>query len=126
MHSTIINILIQQASAVAGFPFAKLSQLRDLCVKALLLLLPGFWLETIEFSKRSIRDEQASYLQQDLYACPRPRTMNHAIRRRLTFAFCFSLIFLAASITAVAQYYPRYRSDAPYFSPYAMFSAGHY
>ncbi|HZL29320.1 MAG TPA: hypothetical protein VFC39_22545, partial [Acidobacteriaceae bacterium] len=22
--------------------------------------------------------------------------------------------------------YPRYRSDAPYFSPYAMFSAGHY
>ena len=79
--------------------------------------------------------------------------MNHAIRRRLTFAFCFSLIFLAASITAAAQYYPpppppyprppyppvrypqrpdsrpvypRYRSDAPYFSPYAMFSAGHY
>jgi hypothetical protein len=32
--------------------------------------------------------------------------MNHAPRRRLTFALRLSLVFLAASITAAAQYYP--------------------
>jgi hypothetical protein len=32
--------------------------------------------------------------------------MNQPTRRRLTFAFCLSLVFLAASLTAAAQYYP--------------------
>src|SRR5882757_2661821 len=84
--------------------------------------------------------------------------MNQPARRRLAFASCLSLVFLAATMTAGAQYYPpppppyppppyppaqypqrpdypppgsrpvypRYRSNAPYLSPYAMFSAGHY
>jgi len=76
--------------------------------------------------------------------------MNYVARRRFTFAFLLSVVFLAATVTAAAQYYPpppppyppppypqtrypqqrpvypRYRNDAPYFSPYAMFSAGHY
>jgi hypothetical protein len=80
--------------------------------------------------------------------------MNQSTGRRLTFAFCLSLAFLAVTMTAAAQYYPppppsyppaRYpqRPDYPpqpsppqvyprndnhaaYFSPYIMFSAGHY
>jgi len=32
--------------------------------------------------------------------------MNQSTRRRLTFAFCLSLVFLSATMTAVAQYYP--------------------
>jgi len=101
--------------------------------------------------------------------------MNQPTGRRLTFAFCLSLAFLAVTMTASAQYYPpppptypqpssppvqypqrpnypppssppvQYpqrpdyppqssspqvyphdRSNAAYFSPYLMFSAGHY
>lgn len=84
--------------------------------------------------------------------------MNQPVRRRLTFAFCLTLAFMAATVNASAQYYPgppppyppppypptqgpqrpdypppssrpvypRYRNNAAYFSPYAMFSAGHY
>lgn len=90
--------------------------------------------------------------------------MNRPTRRRLTFAFCLTVAFLAATMTAVAQYYPppppsypppsypppssppvqypqgpevpppsvspqaypRYGNHAAYFSPYLMFSAGHY
>ena len=83
----------------------------------------------------------------------------NSLPRRLTFTICLSLIFLSATIPAVAQYYPpspppypppsypqpsqrqprpdypqqqgpvvypHYGSHTPYFSPYAMFSAGHY
>lgn len=32
--------------------------------------------------------------------------MNQPVRRRLTFAFCLSVVFLAATMTAAAQYYP--------------------
>jgi len=75
--------------------------------------------------------------------------------RRLTYFFGISLVLLASAMTASAQYYPppsypppsypppqsqrpdsqppssaptypRYRSNAPYFSPYLMFDAAHY
>ncbi len=81
--------------------------------------------------------------------------MNRATRHRLTFASIAALLFLAIPMIAAAQYppppppyppppypppqYPRqpnpprypshrpdYGADRVYFSPYAMFSAGHY
>jgi hypothetical protein len=75
--------------------------------------------------------------------------MNHPIRRRFTFASSLALLFLVFTLTAAAQYppppppyppppyppqrqpnyppqYPEYRTHTAYFSPYAMFSLGHY